>query len=409
MVPNGWSKVYLKNILTSNVKNGFSPNAVEVETGYVVLGLGALTDGKLNLSEIKNVEPIEAVKKSLLTNGDFLVSRSNTPDKVGRSAIFRGEIKNCSYPDLMMRFTINQDIADLEFIEALLKSSKVRQYYKSCASGSSSSMVKITKPIVEKTPIELPPLPEQRKMANILGTWDKAIRTTERLIDNSKQQKKALMQQLLTGKKHLLDDSGKPFEVEWQELKLSDIVKVTGGNAFKSETFQPDGVPLVKISNIKSDYSVNLDSTVFISQDPKFDKFQIKSGDVLIAMSGATTGKVGCYQSNNPAYLNQRVGRFDVKKGHTTNKYILQLLKLPKIQHEILIDAVGGAQPNISNKDIERIKVDIPSVEEQVKIASVLTNADKEVGLLEQQLSDLKREKKALMQQLLTGKRRVIV
>ena len=72
----------------------------------------------------------------------------------------------------------------------------------------------------------IPPLPEQRKIAKILSTWDKAISTTERLIDNSKQQKKALMQQLLTGKKRLLDDSGKPFEGEWEDLYLHDVAKI---------------------------------------------------------------------------------------------------------------------------------------------------------------------------------------
>jgi type I restriction enzyme S subunit len=82
-------------------------------------------------------------------------------------------------------------------------------------------------------------------------------------------------------------------------------------------------------------------------------------------------------------------------------------LKLPKIQYDILIDAVGGAQPNISNKDIERLKIIVPSIIEQQKIASVLTAADKEIELLEAKLAHLKEEKKALMQQLLTGKRRV--
>jgi len=260
---------------------------------------------------------------------------------------------------------------------------------------------------VARLDISLPPLPEQRKIAKILSTWDKAISTTERLIDNSKQQKKALMQQLLTGKKRLLDDTGKPFEGEWEEVKLSQLVKVIGGNAFKSEEFKSEGIPLVKISNIKPDYSICLDSTVFIAENEKFEKFKVIKGHVLIAMSGATTGKVGCYQSENFAYLNQRVGRFDIKHGRTINQYIFQLLKLPKVQHEILIDAVGGAQPNISNKDIERIKISVPAVEEQQKITSVLSNADKEIELLEQQLADLKQEKKALMQQLLTGKRRV--
>jgi len=89
--------------------------------------------------------------------------------------------------------------------------------------------------------------------------------------------------------------------------------------------------------------------------------------------------------------------------------FSFQILKLPYIQHEILIDAVGGAQPNISNKEIERIKIKAPSLAEQQKIAAVLTTADQEIDNLRAQLNHLKQEKKALMQQLLTGKRRVKV
>ncbi len=261
---------------------------------------------------------------------------------------------------------------------------------------------------VARLAINIPPLTEQRKIAKILSTWDKAIATTERLIATSQQQKKALMQQLLTGKKRLVNpETGMVFEGDWEHVSLGKLVKVTGGNAFKSEQFQESGIPLIKISNIKPNYSVTVDSSVFIPEDAKYQKFEVVNGDILIAMSGATTGKVGCYQFDEYSYLNQRVGRFDPKKGKIIKSYLFQLLKLPKIQYDILIDAVGGAQPNISNKDIERLKIIVPSIIEQQKIASVLTAADKEIELLEAKLAHLKEEKKALMQQLLTGKRRV--
>jgi len=293
---------------------------------------------------------------------------------------------------------------DSKFTEYLFKTPRMIYLFWAYSYGLTKDRLRLYYKDFARIPVDIPSVSEQQKIAKILSTWDKAISTTEALIDNSKQQKKALMQQLLTGKKRFAG-----FEGEWEEVKLSTIVKVTGGNAFKSEDFKEKGIPLVKISNIKADYSVCVKSAVFIYEERKYDKFQIKNGDVLIAMSGATTGKIGCYQSDKLAYLNQRVGRFDVKEGRTTKAYLFQLLKLPKIQHEILIDAVGGAQPNINNKDIERIEVRIPLVYEQDKIASVLTNADKEIELLEQQLADLKQEKKALMQQLLTGKRRVKV
>ncbi|SKA43943.1 restriction endonuclease subunit S [Photobacterium toruni] len=291
---------------------------------------------------------------------------------------------------------------DILYIKYFLDALKLERF------DEASSVPTLNRNNVHRVQTVFPPLPEQRKIAKILSTWDRSIATTEKLIDASKQQKKALMQQLLTGKKRLVDpETGKAFEGEWEEVKLSQLVKVTGGNAFKSEQFATQGIPLIKISNIKADYSVNVDSSAFIAEESKYEKFKVKTGDVLIAMSGATTGKVGCYRFDDFSYLNQRVGRFDPKKNKVTKPYLFQLLKLPKVQHDILIDAVGGAQPNISNKDIERLKVKVPVIGEQQKIASVLTVADKEIELLEAKLAHLKQEKKALMQQLLTGKRRV--
>src|SRR5690606_36718686 len=91
------------------------------------------------------------------------------------------------------------------------------------------------------------PLSEQQKIAKILSTWDKTISTTERLIENSIQQKKALMQQLLTGKNRLLDDEGKRFEGEWEGVKLSAVGQITMGSSPKSEAYNDvrDGLPLL--------------------------------------------------------------------------------------------------------------------------------------------------------------------
>ncbi len=86
---------------------------------------------------------------------------------------------------------------------------------------------------LKKLKLEVPEHKEQRKIAKILSTWDKAITTTERLIDNSKQQKKALMQQLLTGKKRLLDDSGKPFKGVWEEVTVDQLCQVGRGRVIK--------------------------------------------------------------------------------------------------------------------------------------------------------------------------------
>ncbi len=285
MVPKGWKTVILKDLLDGQIKNGYSPNATNSETGYWVLGLGALADEGIISSEIKPVLPEKKVLQSLLKKDDFLVSRSNTPDKVGRSIRFKNEVENCSYPDLMMRFRIDDNKADKEFIEHQLKSSAVRIYFKNCAAGSSSTMVKINKGILEKTPIVVPPIKEQKKIAQILSTWDKAIEVTEKLLTNSQQQKKALMQQLITGKKRLLDENGVMFSGEWKEnVNLGSIIKISKGVQINKSTLSQDGqFPVINggitPSGFTSEFNTD-ENTITISEGGNscgFIAFQKKS------------------------------------------------------------------------------------------------------------------------------------
>jgi type I restriction enzyme S subunit len=246
---------------------------------------------------------------------------------------------------------------------------------------------KLNKATLEKLPLLVPPLLEQRKIANILGTWDKAISTTERLIDNSTQHKKSLMQQLLTGKKRLCDDSGKPFESEWEFKPISEIATIKKGKALSSKNLEIGEFPVIaggKTSPYKhSQYT--------------HEKV------ITISASGAYAGFV--------AYHENKIWASDcsvVKENKCSDiQFIYQYLLLN--QQKIYSFQSGGAQPHIYPKDIDALKLRVPSITEQQKIASVLSNADKKIELLEQQLTDLKQEKIALMQQLLTGKRRIKV
>ncbi|TMN72558.1 hypothetical protein CWB85_07070 [Pseudoalteromonas sp. S1727] len=191
---------------------------------------------------------------------------------------------------------------------------------------------------------------------------------------------------------------------DWSRAKLGDYIGVQGGNAFKSEYFSDNGVPIIRISNIKKDGSVNLKGAVYFEKDSNLAKFKAIKGDILIAMSGATTGKVGRYKSDVFSYINQRVGRFFLKK---TNEgcidFIHQITSEDEFTNSVLIDAVGGAQPNISNQQIESILVNFPPLYEQQKIAKILTSVDEVIEKTQAQIDKLKDLKTGMMQELLTN------
>lgn len=272
-----------------------------------------------------------------------------------------------------------------------------------------STIKTIGLPFFKKLKIAAPPYKEQQKIAQILSTWDKAITATERLIDKSKQQKKALMQQLLTGKNRLLDDSGQPFDGKWEEVKLGDVVSTGRGFAFKSTQYSESGYKIVRVTNIDSSGNIDLSDCVYIPDETacEYKKYELLENDVLLVMVGATAGKLGFVTKKTlPALLNQNMWSLRTKDRVQLCQLFLRHV-IYGVVAKYLLSQQGSARGFFTQKTFELVKFSIPSIQEQQKIASVLTNADEEIELLNKQLADLKQEKKALMQQLLTGKRRV--
>ncbi|HIF9164330.1 TPA: restriction endonuclease subunit S [Photobacterium damselae] len=266
--------------------------------------------------------------------------------------------------------------------------------------------------------VGVPPLPEQRKIAQILSTWDRGIATTEKLIDASKQQKKALMQQLLTGKKRLVDpETGKAFEGEWEEVRLIDTVSkekysFTGGpfgSDLKSSDYTENGVRIIQLQNI-GDGTFHNSYQIFTSQE-KADELvscNIFPDDIIISKMGDPVARATLIPHIHQRYLMASDGiRLAIDKSKYNNRFILETINYREFRNNARAKSTGSTRRRIGLTDLKNIKFRVPELIEQQKIASVLTAADNEVELLEAKLAHLKQEKKALMQQLLTGKRRV--
>lgn len=240
--------------------------------------------------------------------------------------------------------------------------------------------------------VTLPPLPEQKKIAQILSTWDKAITTTEQLLANSQQQKKALMQQLLTGphpsKPRLLDKNGVRFSGEWKHQGLASLCTIKTGKKDVNEG-NPEG---------------NYPFFTCASEPTRSDSYSYDCEALLIAgngMLGKTHYFNGKFEAYQRTYILSEFNGIDVPFLH---QYILYWL-----MRDIEREKQHGAMPYIKLGLLQNFKVLLPCIAEQQKIATVLCAADQEISALQQKLNALKQEKKALMQQLLTGKRRVVI
>ncbi|EKM26834.1 restriction endonuclease subunit S [Vibrio sp. HENC-03] len=419
MVPNGWLKTDLNPFI--DIKHGFAFKSeyFREEGEYVLLTPGSFYEpGGFRDQKSKTKYYVGDIPKGyLLSKGELLVAMTEQAAGLLGSTLFVPSHDRYLHNQRLGLIQIKDKNGICpEFLYLTYNSPYVR---KQIAEQSTGTKVKHTSPDKLKSVIcLLPPLPEQRKIAQILSTWDRGIATTEKLIDASKQQKKALMQQLLTGKKRLVDpETGKAFEGEWEEVRLIDTVSkekysFTGGpfgSDLKSSDYTENGVRIIQLQNI-GDGTFHNSYQIFTSQE-KADELvscNIFPDDIIISKMGDPVARATLIPHIHQRYLMASDGiRLAIDKSKYNNRFILETINYREFRNNALAKSTGSTRRRIGLTDLKNIKFRVPELIEQQKIASVLTAADKEIELLEAKLAHFKQEKKALMQQLLTGKRRV--
>jgi type I restriction enzyme S subunit len=308
-----------------------------------------------------------------------------------------GELHRVSgkfWPSDVTYYVFGNDQIDVDYLFNFLKSQKLQRFAAGVKPGLNRNRV-------YELEIQLPPIDEQKRIVKILenklGKVKEAIQLRQDAIADTKKILSAKLNEIFASEK----------EKEWEEKTLGECVKLQGGNAFKSTDYQDEkGVPLIRIQNLKNEV-VDLTKAVYLSYQIFEDSgnFHLESGDILIAMSGATTGKLARIKEGQlPALLNQRVGRFKVNS-YAIKNFVYYFLKYK--QSHILEIAYGGAQPNISGGKIEALKISLPNLKKQKQLVNEL---DKLVGqidelksLQEEQMKDLKSLERAYLHEAFSG------
>ena len=262
----------------------------------------------------------------------------------------------------------------------------------------------LNKQILSTLNIVLPPLAEQRAIAEALSDVDGLIAALDKKIAKKRLIKQGAMQQLLTGKTRLPG-----FTDEWVEKKLGDVGVLLNGYAFKSETYNKAGTyNIITIANVQNGKLTINDCNRLISVPSDIQEHQkLKKNDILISM----TGNVGraCLVNANDCLLNQRVGLFVVRDIQNCDKhFIFTIMNDGKFENTMIESGQGAAQANIGKKDIEGFTFLLPTnIEEQQAIATILSDMDKEIADLEAQRNKYRLLKSGMMQKLLTGQIRL--
>ena len=243
---------------------------------------------------------------------------------------------------------------------------------------------------------------EQEKLGEIFFSLDHLITLHQRKLEKLKIVKKAMLENCFpkNGEKvPRFRFSG--FTGDWEQRKLGEISPLRGGFAFKSEEYADEGIPIIRISNILSDGTVGSEFA-YCKEQTDDVAFTLKNGAALLAMSGATTGKVSVLHARNTDkyYQNQRVGYFTQIRDYDYG-FVSTIVRSQMFLDQLSAVLVAGAQPNVSSKDIDGFEFMIPmSKVEQEKLGEIFFSLDHLITLHQRKLEKLKIIKKSFLEKM---------
>jgi type I restriction enzyme S subunit len=398
VIPEDWDVRRVEELVNHGPKNGYSGRSGKDREGTPTLSLAATSSGQLilNLQTVKYLgERVPPDSDLFLEQGDILLQRSNTIDLVGTTALFNGPSGTFVYPDLMIRLRFRERVSASWFWR-YANSAAGRRFFTGVAAGSTGSMPKIGGVAVRRMPLPYPPLVEQEAIAGALSDADALIDSLKQLIAKKRHLKQGAMQELLTGETRL---SG--FSAKWLEKRFGEIVQRRG------ERVDPGRLGLqefcVELEHIEQGTGCLVGHT--LAGEGSSLKCAFLKGDVLFGKLRAYLRKY--WLAGRDGVCSTEIWALAAKRPMLLPEFLFQLVKTERFV-EAASTAYGTHMPRSDWNVVKNYEVHLPSLEEQTAIAAILSDMDAEIAALEAKLAKTRQLKQGMMDNLLTGKIRLL-
>mgnify|MGYP000882765930 CR=1 FL=1 len=396
-----------------------SPHAQGESSKY--LRVANVYDGYIDCDDVFEM-PFSGSEKErfLLREGDVLLNEGQSIDLVGRSAVYRGVPEDCCFQNTLLRFRACRE-TNVSFAQLIFQDFLKRGIFSSIALQT-TSIAHLGAGRFSTLKMQLPPLPEQEAIASALSDVDALIESLEQLLAKKRNIKQGAMQELLTGKRRLprfqIVHGYKHTEVgiipvDWEIQELGNVLESIqlGGN-YKATERQTD-LPLVKMGNMGRG-NILLNKLQYIEQsNTAADQDLLRVGDLLLNTRNTPelVGKVSMWRGELPvAYFNSNIMRLEFKRSKVySNEFMNHLLNTSTFVRYLREIAIGTTSvAAIYGRDLVKLKVPLPAKAEQAAIAGVLSDMNEEISGLEEKLAKARHLKQAMMQELLTGRIRLV-
>ncbi|MCU0755229.1 MAG: restriction endonuclease subunit S [Xanthomonadales bacterium] len=405
VIPEDWEVRPLHSLISKGRLGGNYANQ-NADADFPLMKMGNIARGHFDMSKVEFIfAGLTPDSQHRLYCGDVLFNTRNTLELVGKVAIWRGELPVAYYNSNLMRLEFDAgQICSNEYANYALNTVGSVARLRALATGTTSVAAIYTRDLLEFH-LAVPPKSEQRAIATALSDVDALLGGLDRLIAKKRDLKQAAMQQLLTGQTRLPGFSG-----EWEVKRLGDLGSFLKGSGVRKDQAQSGELPCIRYGEIytqHNDYIRSFQSR--IAPEVAVSATRLKKGDLLFAGSGETKEEIGkcvAFIDDFEAYAGGdivilRPAAVDpVFMGYYLNTSPISAQKASKGQ--------GDAVVHISATALSSVMARIPPLPEQTAIAQILSDMDAELAALETRREKTRELKQAMMQELLTGRIRLV-
>jgi type I restriction enzyme S subunit len=423
VIPEDWDVrclVDVAEIRTGIAKNTKTSANNPIKVHY--LRVANVQDGYLDLSEMSEIRvSSNDIKRFAVLPGDMLMNEGGDLDQLGRGAVWHGEYSPCIHQNHVFVVRCGKR-ATAEYINAWTGAAPSRRYFM-YAGKQTTNLASINKTALGLLPVVLPAKAEQEAIAEALSDADALIETLEQLIAKKRQIKQGAMQELLTGKKrlpgfqttpgHKQTEIG-PIPKDWEVTQIGNLATKVGSGITPtggSSNYRDYGRPFVRSQNVGWG-TLLLDDLVYIDDDThnEFPASELRKMDVLLNITGASIGRSAIANDTLAGgNVNQHVCIIRTDTREVAPRFINNFLLSESGQRQIDSFQAGGNREGLNFSQIRSIKLPLPPTKaEQEAIASILSDMDTEIVALETKLDKARQIKQGMMQELLTGRIRLV-
>lgn len=408
MLHEGWKRVPLCEVAEIRTGLAKGKQGLRDPISLPYLRVANVQDGYLDLSHVKFIEVDRAdVERYSLKGGDVLMTEGGDFDKLGRGSVWSGQLAPCLHQNHVFVVRPHVDKLDPHYLSALSASSYGRSYFMSCAKRS-TNLASINSTQLKRFPVLLPPIAEQRRIAELLRVCDQAIDAAERLLANCRQQHRALVEALVSGQTRCYGSRS-----EWTMRTVGQVARVSISSVDKKSLMGERPVRLCNYTDVyynrRIDRSLEFSSATATAEEAA--KFGLQQGDVIITKDSERPDDIAIptrvVEAVPDLVCGYHLALLRPNRTVIEPEFLHNHFLLARTRAYFASRANGVTRFGLSIAAIEEAPISCPEGKEQRQIAEVISGAEEEVFKQKRDLDLLRKQKLIVRADLLSGRRHV--